>query len=77
MLLDSRYVLVALSLPHAIPLKAPWIVSTSDSEYLWSLPSLEVLTIKVLLYIDTYILVYGETSLILHSMGLENACMSD
>ena len=43
----------ALSLPHAIPLKAPWIVSTPDSEYLFCLP-LRVLTIQVLLYILAY-----------------------
>ena len=29
---------IALSLPHAIPLKIPWIISTSDSEYLVCLP---------------------------------------
>ena len=33
----SLYVLIALSLLHAIPFKAPWIVSTSDSEYLFCL----------------------------------------
>ena len=47
-------VLIALSLPHAIPLKAPWIVSTSDSEYLFCLP-VRVLTIQVLLYVHTYV----------------------
>ena len=36
----SRIVLIALPLPHARPLTAPRIVSTSDSEYLF-LPSLE------------------------------------
>ena len=48
--LDSKYVFIALPPPHAISLKAPWIVSTSDSEYLFCLP-LRVLTIQVLLYI--------------------------
>ena len=34
----------ALSLPHAIPLKAPWIVSTSDREYIVC-PPLRVLSV--------------------------------
>ena len=44
-------VLIALFLPHTIPLKVPWIVSTSDSEYVPILHSLEGTYYQVPLYI--------------------------